>query len=271
MARVTTLREMNWKRHIIYPQGANAASHSESELPLRPNGKLTLQHYSFSFSPLTPGINNQLSLFLYVPPPGPTVGLYRKTHWKKYTSFTFGLDARTLLREKKKSSHLDQLSLNEAGESNEQNQLLPCMHLLQRLWVTEVFLWRQQGQNTTALNQILSERLPTPNPWQWSSLQLGSCTDCCSHFLSAEFVSSTQEWPVIFPWPGSWGYAVASFEGLWVSSLDRTVSVRSALTQHAPGCYGNYLPSQNVPEHCSELPGAPAWIGCRKPQFTSSS
>lgn len=26
MARVTTLREMNWKRHIIYPQGANAAS-----------------------------------------------------------------------------------------------------------------------------------------------------------------------------------------------------------------------------------------------------
>lgn len=80
MARVTTLREMNWKRHIIYPQGANGASHSESELLLRPNGKLTLQHYSFSFSPLTPGINNQLSLYLYVPPPGPTVGLYRKTH-----------------------------------------------------------------------------------------------------------------------------------------------------------------------------------------------
>lgn len=40
--------------------------------------------------------------------------------------------------EKKKSNHLDRLSLNEAGESTEQNQLSPCMHLLQRLWVTEV-------------------------------------------------------------------------------------------------------------------------------------
>lgn len=26
MARVTTLREMNWKRHILYPQGANNAA-----------------------------------------------------------------------------------------------------------------------------------------------------------------------------------------------------------------------------------------------------
>lgn len=124
------------------------------------------------------------------------------------------------------------------------------------------------GHHSTQPNLLRRASNPKPTAVKLPSIE--SCTDCCSHFLSAEFVSSTQEWPVIFPWPGNWGYAVASFEGLWVSSLDRTVSVRSALAQHAPGCYGNYLPSQNVPEHCSELPGAPAWIGCRKPQFTSS-
>lgn len=156
-------------------------------------------------------------------------------------------------KRRKKSSHLDQLSLNEEVKAMSRNSCYPECICFKGCGSLKVFLWQQQGQNTT-LNQIFSEGLPTTNSWQWSSLPLGSRTDCCSHFLSAEFVSSTQEWPVIFPWPGSWGYTVASFEGLWVSSLDRTVSVKSALTQHVPGCYGNYLPSQNMPEHCSEPP-----------------
>lgn len=40
-------------------------------------------------------------------------------------------------KRRKKSSQLDQLSLNEAGESYEQKQLLPWPHLLQRPWVTD--------------------------------------------------------------------------------------------------------------------------------------
>lgn len=49
------------------------------------------------------------------------INFMQRTHWEKYTGFTFGLNKKDTVKRGKKPSHLDHLFHDEASGSDEQS------------------------------------------------------------------------------------------------------------------------------------------------------
>lgn len=171
---------------------------------------------------------------------------------------------RSLLGEEKKSSRLGQRKQVRVMSRNCCHHECICLITRRSL---RVFPWRQQSHNATTLTQIFPKGLRTPTLRQWNFLQLEAALTLVIPiiFPLAQFVSCL---PSHLSLARELRVMRTTIEGLWVSTLDGTVSMRSALTQHAPDSYGNYLPQS---EHAWAMLRASQesllGTGCWKPVY----
>lgn len=114
--------------------------------------------------------------------PGPTVGLYGDL-WKKYTGFTFGLNAKVVVGRGKEIKS----TVLAIGHWLKQVRAMSrsCCYRECICFMT-VGHWECSCEGSKATmphtHSHLPQGLPTPTLRQWNSLRLGSCTDSCSHF-----------------------------------------------------------------------------------------